>query len=82
MKVNRVLAGTLAIVLIAGLVTPAFADVTTGNADQEFTDLNNPLGIRPLVDCNVDSGNIVAYENSKGQGTTPVSTWVTDIEAN
>jgi len=82
LKVNRLVIGTLALVLVAGLGTSAFADVTTGNADQEYTDLNFPLGIRPLVDCNVDSGNIVAYENSKGQGTTPVGIWVTDIEAN
>jgi hypothetical protein len=39
-------------------------------------------GFRPFVDCSVDTGDIVAFDISKNQDLSPLSTWISDLDAN
>ena len=82
MNVQKLLVGTMALVLIASLAnTQAFA-APTGSGE----DIAAPAAITPQVvealDCDVDSGDIVAFETSRGQDADAHSTAVADLEAN
>ena len=48
MKIDKLLAGTLALVLIAGLVTPAFAGFLIGQVEIDIDPGNDPNFINPL----------------------------------
>ena len=88
MKINSLLAGTLALVLIAGLGTQdAFAGFSEESVMPEEPNGNLLPQVAPMnVDCNVDS-NVVAWEttNNSPPGISSVASWQIisdDIEAN
>ena len=82
MNIHRLLSGTLALVLIAGLVTSqAFAQSTTGNEEDLLNqNIATPLQVEE-VDCDVDSGDIVAINTSNGLSPNGFSMLITDLEA-
>jgi len=84
LKIDKLLALTLAIVLFAGIGTPAFADPAgLGDGyDDPITLPNNAPQVAPIVDCNVDSGDIVAFETSRGVSTSIMTLWESDLQAN
>jgi len=84
LKINRLIAGTLAFVLIAGLGSPAFAQIDQSTQSNFVADdpLSTPLQVVPELDCNVDSGDIVAWDISKSQDLIEFQTMVSDLEAN
>jgi len=84
LKINRLVAGTLALVLIAGLGSPAFAQIDPSTQLNFVADdpLSTPSQVVPDLDCNVDSGDIVAWDISKGQDLIEFQTMVSDLVAN
>ena len=84
MKINKFLAVTLALVLVAGFGTPAFADQEgLGDGyDDPITLPNNIPQVAPIVDCSVDSGDVVAFETSRGVSTSIMTLWESDLQAN
>jgi len=84
LKINRLIAGTLAFVLIAGIGNQAFADLEGlgDDYDDSITLPNNAPQVAPIVDCNVDSGDVVAFETSRGQSTSNMALWESDLQAN
>ena len=84
MKINRLLAGILSIVLIAGLGSPAFAEVDQATQSNIVADdqISTPSQVVPELDCNVDSGDIVAWDVSKSQDLIEFQTLISDLEAN
>jgi len=79
LKTNRLLAGTLTLVLIAGLVTPAFAQSTTGN-EADIQNVLVPLQLDE-VNCNVDSGDIVGIVTSNGFTGNSLDNLIPALEA-
>jgi len=86
LKLNRLLAGTLALVMIAGLVTPvAFADISLGYEDGAIIPTNavSPPLAQPIINCAVDTGDIVGWDTSKGGGIfSQFNTIISDLESN
>jgi len=85
LKIDKLLAATLALVLIAGLGTPAFAAVnpaTQLDIIEEPPMLIAPSQVAPVLDCKVDTGDIVAWDISKGQDLIEFQTMVSDLELN
>ena len=73
MKINRLLVGTLALVIIAGLSTTSFASAElTGSGEDTVVNhiAVDPIPVVPQVDCGTDTGVIVAFETSRGQSTS------------
>ncbi len=64
----------------------AYADYTdplTGQTESgDPPDVEPQQGFRPLVNCATDTGVIVAYDVSKNQDPSAVTTMLTDLEAN
>jgi len=77
---QKLLAGTIALVLVIGMTAPAFADIT-GTGDDVTPSEISPTAIVPIVDCAVDTGIIVAFETSNGQSSDPHSIWIGDLQA-
>jgi hypothetical protein len=68
-------------VLVIGVSTSqAFA--ATGSGLPYETTQPDPSPIVPQVDCNTDTGVIVAYETSLGQSTSQFSTMIGDLQSN
>ncbi len=84
MKLNKLLAGTLAIVLISGFGAPAFADISLGYEDGAIIPTNavSPPLAQPIIDCAVDTGDIVAWETSRGAISLAFTTIISDLENN
>jgi len=81
MKINSLLAATLAFVLVAGLGTPAFAETASGTGEVITPDEFPPSQVTQ-VDCGVDTGTIIAFDTSNGGGGgADHATLVTDLEA-
>jgi len=67
MNTQRLLAGTLAMIMVASMVFPVYAQSSldgsnTGSVKPAAT---TQQSVYPIVDCNVDTGDIVAIDISK-----------------
>jgi len=85
LKTNRLLAGTLALVLIAGLITPvAFADSNLGYENGAIIPTNAafPPLAQPIINCTVDTGDIVGWDTSRGAINPTFNTIISDLENN
>jgi len=84
MKINSLLAATLAFVLVAGLGTPAFADISSGSEDPISPAVISPQQVpNTPVDCGTDAGlDVVAIDVSKGAGWGLMQTLADDLVLN
>lgn len=80
-NIQRVLISTLAIVMVMGVAVPNFAYAAKTGAGTDIPDPGvDAAQFVPFLDCSVDTGTIVAFDTSKGQGTDIYSTWITDLQ--
>jgi len=85
LKVNRLVAATIAFVLITGHVTTvAFADSSLGYEDDAIMPPNavSPPLDQPIIDCAVDTGDIVGWDTSRGVISNTFTTIISDLESN
>ena len=74
---QKFLAGTIALVLVMGMTSPAFA-VSIGGTDGETTLPVDTL-TAPVVDCAVDTGEVIAWDTSKVATGTQYDTLMADL---
>ena len=83
--VQKILLNTLAAVLVLGIGTTqvfALEGFTTNGESQNAPLVNSPQQLE-LVDCSVDSGDIVAFDVSQGQDPSlAYPTMISDLETN
>jgi len=81
---RRLILTSLTLVLILGISTSqAFAETGSGEPFNGVSQpLVDPIPIVPQVDCNTDTGTIVAYETSRGQTTNSFATMIGDLQNN
>ena len=79
MKTNRILAGTLALVLVAGLGTPAFAQFYTGTATQGLAGSTSVTTPQQNLGCNLITFEGIPETNLIG--TIGAATFSADVGA-
>jgi len=81
LKLDKLLVGILAFVIVAGLGTPAFAASIVG-ADGEVEDnVLFDIQTAPALDCNTDTGEIIVWDNSKVPTGNQYGTVMSDLSA-
>jgi len=83
MKMTFAMIAIISLFAVPSLMTShAFADSAITGEESELIVAQLANGLIPLVDCDVDSGDLVAIDISKNQNTLRYSTLVGDLEAN
>jgi len=81
LKLDKLLVGILAFVIVAGLGIPAFAASIVG-ADGEVEDnVLFDIQTAPVLDCNTDTGEIIVWDNSKVPTGNQHGTVMSDLSA-